>query len=361
MQVMHTVRGDRRLARFPPEGRFRAWDAADLYLLEAMGPGGPVLVANDAYGALAVGAGPCHSLYDSVLVQEATRRNLEANGLPEASVRFVSTTDDGGYGPFGQILLRLPPSRDYSEFLLRRVRQWAAPGCQLLAAGMVRQLADGIQARLEAAGFEDIQTGPVVKKALLFSARAGTEGSAAAPYGRLVDVPQWDCRLWTLPNVFARRGLDNGTRLLLEQLPAFAPGDEVVDLGCGCGVIGMLAARAQPDARVYCLDASHLAVAAAQETCRLNGVKVDCKVADGLAGWPPESLDWVVSNPPYHDRAVARRLFVQTAPTLKKNGRLLVVLHQGTRYEALLRRCFDGVEQVAARGRYAVWEASKRP
>ena len=46
----------------------------------------------------------------------------------------------------------------------------------------------------------------------------------------------------TTPELFSPRGLDRGTEAMLSTV-TFAPGERVLDLGCGCGVVGILAAK----------------------------------------------------------------------------------------------------------------------
>ena len=58
--------------------------------------------------------------------------------------------------------------------------------------------------------------------------------------------------------VFSRGEVDAGTDLLLKSLPEEMTGD-ILDLGCGWGVIGICAARRWPDARVTMADVTALA------------------------------------------------------------------------------------------------------
>ena len=45
-------------------------------------------------------------------------------------------------------------------------------------------------------------------------------------------------RLFTIPGVFSHRRVDQGTQALSEVVESLA-GDSVVDMGCGCGAIGI--------------------------------------------------------------------------------------------------------------------------
>ncbi|MFB0954486.1 MAG: 23S rRNA (guanine(1835)-N(2))-methyltransferase, partial [Aeromonadaceae bacterium] len=107
------------LERYPPttDSNLQAWEAADEYLLQELAsfdfedpaPAGSVLILNDTFGALACAlrahAPICVS--DSFLSQEATRRNLERNDLPEAAVTLLGSLDPLPAAP-ALVLLKVP-------------------------------------------------------------------------------------------------------------------------------------------------------------------------------------------------------------------------------------------------------------
>ena len=57
----------------------------------------------------------------------------------------------------------------------------------------------------------------------------------------------------TSSGVFSHKRIDNGTRLLVESMVLPSEG-RVLDLGCGYGVIGITAAKKNPDLRVWMTD-----------------------------------------------------------------------------------------------------------
>ena len=63
----------------------------------------------------------------------------------------------------------------------------------------------------------------------------------------------------TSPDVFSPRWIDRGTRAML-SIVEFAKDDRVLDLGCGYGVVGILAARLIGADRVVMIDSSAEAV-----------------------------------------------------------------------------------------------------
>lgn len=88
------------LQRFPATddvNPLQAWEAADEYLLQQLDDTeirGPVLILNDAFGALscALAEHKPYSIGDSYISELATRENLRLNGIDESSVKFLDST-----------------------------------------------------------------------------------------------------------------------------------------------------------------------------------------------------------------------------------------------------------------------------
>ena len=70
--------------------------------------------------------------------------------------------------------------------------------------------------------------------------------------------------------VFSRGAVDDGTRLLLETVDV-RPADRIADVGCGYGVIGIVAARCAPAGCATLVDSDALAVELARRNIALNG------------------------------------------------------------------------------------------
>jgi tRNA1Val (adenine37-N6)-methyltransferase len=127
------------------------------------------------------------------------------------------------------------------------------------------------------------------------------------------------------------------------------PGDTVVDLGTGCGIIPILLAFRRPGVRVWGVEVQAPLAALALENVRANGMDPQVAIlnadlrdigVDAFGG----PVDWVVSNPPYRrgrsgrvnpdpQRALARHEIAMTLPdlvaaarrTLRTGGRMTVI------------------------------------
>src|SRR3989441_7816575 len=81
-------------------------------------------------------------------------------------------------------------------------------------------------------------------------------------------------REWTFLSdrgVFARRGVDAGTRLLVETM-RIAPTDHVLDIGCGYGPVGLVAASLPPDGQAVRVDVNERAGMLAGQDRRVDGL-----------------------------------------------------------------------------------------
>jgi 16S rRNA (guanine1207-N2)-methyltransferase len=132
--------------------------------------------------------------------------------------------------------------------------------------------------------------------------------------------------------VFCRDRLDIGTRFFLRHLPRISAGADIVDLGCGNGIVGLMAKRLNPLARLLFCDESFMALASAETNWRLHdGDSAARFVADDcLAGQAADSADLVLVNPPFHQQqaittAVARRMFRDVRRVLRPGGELRVI------------------------------------
>jgi 16S rRNA (guanine1207-N2)-methyltransferase len=195
-------------------------------------------------------------------------------------------------------------------------------------------------------------------------------GSIAAP--RPDDLPKpltltirghtWE--LEEMPGVFARGALDDATAMLINALEIM-PQDTVLDLGCGSGIIGMVAARLAPEHDAVLTDADAYALDLAASNCRRNGVAnariVAADVVDAVA---EERFTVVACNPPFHRRNeqsshLADRFMRGAESVLAQGGRLYFVANRFLPYEARLERLFGNVTEVAGDARYKVLLAKK--
>ena len=156
--------------------------------------------------------------------------------------------------------------------------------------------------------------------------------------------------------------VDTGTRLLLDALPEEMKGD-ILDLGCGWGVIGICAARRWPDARVTMADVNLRALDLARENARRNRAEVRCLESDGMEALKDEQFDAVITNPPIRaGKQVIYRMFADAEECLRPGGSLILVIRKQQGAESCIRylqTLFPKVEKTAKSGGFWVLTATK--
>ena len=166
--------------------------------------------------------------------------------------------------------------------------------------------------------------------------------------------------LETAPGLFSPSHVDRGTLAML-SVADFQPGQRVLDLGCGCGVVGIVAAKKCGAEGVWMADIDPAAVEIARRNAEANGVGgVHAAVSDGLAGVDAAGFDLILTNPPYQtDFRVAKTFIEKGFNRLKLGGRMLLVVKRREWYKNKLIAIFGGVKIHEIDG-YFVFEAEKR-
>ena len=171
-----------------------------------------------------------------------------------------------------------------------------------------------------------------------------------------------DLRFTTDAGVFSRGEVDTGTKVLLEALPE-EMGGEILDLGCGWGVIGISIARKWPETRVTMADVNLRALELSQENARKNRAEVSCVESDGMAELKDRTFDAVVTNPPIRaGKQVIYRMFADAAASLNPGGALYLVIRKQQGAESCvkyLQTLFDSVEKLDRSGGFWVLKAMK--
>lgn len=98
--------------------------------------------------------------------------------------------------------------------------------------------------------------------------------------------------------LFSSHEIDAGSELLLRTLDVSSP-RSILDLGCGCGVLGIVLAHQFAAAHVTLADKDLLAVRYARHNCAINGVdQAQVLGSVGCDDIPPGPYDLIVSNIP---------------------------------------------------------------
>lgn len=162
------------------------------------------------------------------------------------------------------------------------------------------------------------------------------------------------------PSVFSPHSVDAGTLAML-SVTEFCPTDKVLDLGCGYGVVGILAAKILGMDKVVMCDISQQAVDCARQNAILNHVPdIDIRLSDGFKEIQDKTFTLILSNPPYHaDFSVPKHFIEGSFQKLELGGKLIMVTKRLDWYKNKLVSVFGGVKVYEING-YFVFLAEKR-
>ncbi len=369
--------GSFNLSRYPvlKKQTLRGWDAADEYLLgyiasERLLEIQPsILVVNDSFGALSVALAEHKPrlMSDSYLSHQGTRHNLKSNGISTKKVQLVDSLTKPIEKP-GLVLIKIPRSLALLEDQLHRIRPILNDDSLIIGAGMVKNIHNSTLALFEQV-VGTTHTSLAQKKArLIFCHPDLSKKIPNNPYPIKWELEGSDAELINHANVFSREKLDVGTRFFLQHIPSSDAATKIIDLGCGNGIVGLIAAQLNPNAEFSFADESYMAVASAKANFdALFGTtrNADFLTTDCLSGFAHNSFDCVLNNPPFHHNnamsdAVAWQMFNESKAVLKPGGQLWVIGNRHLPYHVKLKRIFGNVTAVANNRKFVIIKATKK-
>lgn len=161
--------------------------------------------------------------------------------------------------------------------------------------------------------------------------------------------------LRTEPGLFSPQRADAGTLAMLSVI-TFDPHDKVLDLGCGYGLVGVLAAHHVPPGRVVMIDNDPKAVAAARRNANANGVPaVTVVLSDGFKDTRETGFTKIITNPPYHvDFSVPKHFIEKGFNRLVLGGTMWMVTKRPSWYRNKLGGIFGGCRVDEINGYYVL-------
>ncbi|WP_296055619.1 methyltransferase [uncultured Amphritea sp.] len=379
METLAVPQGNFELSRFPARQQetLRAWDAADEYLLnhlhdeQLLHPNSRILILNDSFGTLACALSGYHtvSVSDSFIARQGMQLNLSQNQLDPDSVEFRHSLMD--YGESGEaydlVILKVTKSLGQLEDQLHRIRPFLNQKSQIIGAGMVKGIHTSTLQLFETI-IGQTQTSLARKKArLIFSRFDPILSPPENSYPRSYALENTEYQILNHANVFSREKLDIGTRFLIENIPADNRFQQIVDLGCGNGIVGLMASAANPEATIHFVDESYMAVASAESNFNRAFPERSAlfKVTDCLNGITLDSCDLILNNPPFHQQNtigdfIAWQMFTESKAVLKQGGELWVIGNRHLNYHAKLKRLFGNCSTVASNNKFVILKTVKR-
>jgi len=168
----------------------------------------------------------------------------------------------------------------------------------------------------------------------------------------------------TASGVFSKKRVDLGTRVLIESMILPEKG-YVLDVGCGYGAVGIVAASSNLDLHAVMVDVNKRAVWLTKQNIQLNNVS-NAEVRRGYLYEPVKDLAFncILSNPPVSAGVETVKTMISEAPKYMANKASFQMVVRskigGKRLKTLLKGAFGNAEILARRSGYKVFISEKQ-
>lgn len=380
------------LARFPivqVNRSLQAWDAADEYLLnhikaeQLISANARVLIFNDSFGALTthfcspevfvnsdLKKADVYCVNDSFISSQGIAYNITQNQLANENITQLNCLDSLPEN-IDVILFKIPKSKSLLIDQLIKIKNNVGNNTVFIAADRAKEIHSST-VKLFEKYLGTTKTSLAVKKARLVFCQLDQPQAHKSPFPTVWSLPNKalnrDFSISNHANVYSREKLDIGARYFIEHLPTVEKNSQVIDLGCGNGVIGLTILARQPSAQVQFIDESHMAVTSAQMNINKNlpDLAAQCQfhLNDCLTHIESNSVDLILCNPPFHQQTattdhIAWQMFKDSHRVLKKGGELRIIGNRQLAYHIKLKRIFGNEKLIASNDKFVTQSAIK--
>ncbi len=163
--------------------------------------------------------------------------------------------------------------------------------------------------------------------------------------------------------LFSPEKIDEGSILLINSLLQ-EKADSILDIGCGCGVIGIVLGKLLKAKEVHLIDKDFVAVEYSKKNAHKNNLEnVQVYLSNGFSNVPEgKQFDLIVSNLPAKvSKEFFWILFEEVRQHLKIGGKFVVVTIAGLEYftKKNFEKVFGNYNLVSSSRSYFVAEAIK--
>ncbi len=141
---------------------------------------------------------------------------------------------------------------------------------------------------------------------------------------------------YTDNNVFSKKGLDFGTRSLLENLEIEKLHGDILDFGCGYGPIGIYISKIK-NIKVDMIDINLRSIELVKKNALLNNTTInvfESNLYENIKG----KYDFIISNPPIRvGKKILYEILFDASKHLKENGELWIVINKNQGAKTILK------------------------
>jgi len=146
-----------------------------------------------------------------------------------------------------------------------------------------------------------------------------------------------DYSFYTDNGVFSKEKLDFGTRTLIESLPIERLTGDILDVGCGYGVIDIILGKIT-QASFEGIDVNKRALHLAEMNKKLNNINNASFYYSNIYENVDKKYDFIITNPPIRaGKEVVYGIVMNARNYLKDNGVLYIVIRKEQGAKSMLR------------------------
>jgi len=165
--------------------------------------------------------------------------------------------------------------------------------------------------------------------------------------------------IYTASGTFSKTKIDTGSLLLINSM-IIKPGWQVLDLGCGYGVLGLFAAKLAKTSP-YLIDINKRAYQLARLNAKINKIKATVLNGNIYEPVKDKRFDTILLNPPQTaGKDVCMAMIDESISHLKKSGLLQLVARPnkgGKSLASRVQQVFGNIKIIAKKSGYAVYVA----
>lgn len=136
--------------------------------------------------------------------------------------------------------------------------------------------------------------------------------------------------------VFSKKGLDFGTRTLLESIDAEKIKGDILDFGCGYGPIGIYLAK-KTNQKIDMVDINERALNLSRKNAKLNKVDVNIYQTNIYSNID-KKYDYIITNPPIRvGKKILYEILFESLKHLKEKGKIFLVINKNGGAKTLLK------------------------
>ncbi len=178
-----------------------------------------------------------------------------------------------------------------------------------------------------------------------------------------INLKKVQFELFSASGIFSKDKLDKGSELLIENA-IIEPNWQVLDFGCGIGVVGVSLKKLYPSINVTMLDINERAVMVSKKNVKLHNLDIKI-IKSNLYSKINSKFDTILVNPPQTaGKELCFKIIEQAKDHLNSNGLLqLVARHNkgGSSLKKKMQELYGNVQETAKGSGYRVYVSKHRP